>query len=213
LSFRPPRAEPQRIAGPAGALQALLEDPQAQAADAGPRAGFGVVCHPHPLFGGTMINKVVHTLARTLQEQGLPTLRFNYRGVGQSEGQYDEGRGESADALAVIAWGRARWPEAPLTLAGFSFGAMVALLAAPAAQPARLITVAPAVTHVQFAAIEQPACPWLIIQGQADEVVDYREVAAFAKRFSPAPVLRLLPGVDHFFNGRLAELREALMQA
>jgi len=160
-----------------------------------------------------MINKVVHTLARTLQEQGLPTVRFNFRGVGQSEGQYDEGRGESLDALAVIAWGRARWPEAPLTLAGFSFGAMVALLAAPAAKPARLITVAPAVTHVQFASVEQPSCPWLIIQGQADEVVDYRDVAAFAQRFSPAPVLRLLPGVDHFFNGRLAELREALMQA
>lgn len=212
MSFRPPRAEPQRIAGPAGALQALLEDPQAEAVEPGPRPGFGVVCHPHPLFGGTMINKVVHTLARTLQEQGLPTVRFNYRGVGQSEGQYDEGRGESLDALAVIAWGRARWPEALLTLAGFSFGAMVALLAAPAAKPARLITVAPAVTHVQFAAVEQPSCPWLIIQGQADEVVDYREVAAFAKRFSPPPVLRLLPGVDHFFNGRLAELREALMQ-
>jgi uncharacterized protein len=212
LSFRPPRAEPQRIAGPAGALQALLEDPQAQALAAGPRAGFAVICHPHPLFGGTMINKVVYTLARTLQEQGLPTVRFNFRGVGQSEGQYDEGRGESLDALAVIAWGRARWPEAPLTLAGFSFGAMVALLTAPAAKPARLITVAPAVTHVQFASVEQPSCPWLIIQGQADEVVDYREVAAFAKRFSPPPVLRLLPGVDHFFNGRLAELREALMQ-
>jgi len=160
-----------------------------------------------------MINKVVYTLARTLQEQGLPTLRFNYRGVGQSEGQYDEGRGETADALAVIAWGRARWPEAPLTLAGFSFGAMVALLAAPAAQPVRLITVAPAVTHAQFAAIEQPPCPWLIIQGQADELIDYREVAAFAARFSPAPVLRMLPGVDHFFNRRLPELREAIMQA
>lgn len=213
MSFRPPRAKPLRIAGPAGGLQGLLEDPQLEATPLGPRIGFGVVCHPHPLYGGTMINKVVYTLARTLQEQGLPTLRFNYRGVGQSEGQYDEGRGETADALAVIAWGRARWPEAPLTLAGFSFGAMVALLAAPAAQPVRLITVAPAVTYAQFAAIEQPPCPWLIIQGQADELVDYREVAAFAARFSPAPVLRMLPGVDHFFNRRLPELREAIMQA
>jgi uncharacterized protein len=212
LSFRPPRAEPQTIAGPAGALQALLEDPAAEPADAGARLGFGVVCHPHPLYGGTMINKVVHTVARSLQEQGLPTLRFNFRGVGQSQGQYDEGRGESADALAVIAWGRARWPDAPLTLAGFSFGAMVALLAAPTAQPARLITVAPAVTHAEFSTVQAPACPWLIIQGEADEVVDYRAVAAFAARFSPPPVLRLLPGVDHFFNGRLPELREAVMQ-
>jgi hypothetical protein len=207
LSFRPPRAEPLRIIGPAGALQALLEDPQVE-----PRAGFGVVCHPHPLYGGTMINKVVHTLARALQEQGLPTLRFNFRGVGQSEGQYDQGRGESADTLAVIAWARARWPEASLTLAGFSFGAMVALLATPSAQPARLITVAPAVSQPQFAGIEPPSCPWLIIQGEADEVVDYRAVVAFAARFSPPPTLRLLPGVDHFFNGRLAELREAVMK-
>jgi alpha/beta superfamily hydrolase len=96
-----------------------------------------VVCHPHPLYGGTMTNKVVHTLARSLQEQGMPTVRFNYRGVGKSAGQYDEGRGETADALAVVAWGRERWPGVPLTLAGFSFGAMVALLAAPAAQPVR----------------------------------------------------------------------------
>ncbi|HEY5020829.1 MAG TPA: alpha/beta fold hydrolase [Steroidobacteraceae bacterium] len=201
------------MAGPAGALQALIEDPQVEAAGMGPRVGFGVICHPHPLYGGTMINKVVHTIARTLQEQGQPTVRFNFRGVGQSEGTYDEGRGETADTLAVIAWGRARWPEAPLTLAGFSFGAMVALLAAPSAKPARLITVAPAVTHKEFSSVEQPQCPWLIIQGEADEVVDYREVAAFAARFSPAPVLRLLPGVDHFFNGRLPELRAAVIQA
>jgi len=209
--LRPPRAEPQRIPGPAGALQGLLEDPQGEAAPA--RAGFAVVCHPHPLFGGTMLNKVVHTLARALQEQGLATLRFNYRGVGESEGQYDEGRGETADALAVIEWGRSRWPGAALTLAGFSFGSMVALLAAASAQPARLITVAPAVKYLQFATVTQPACPWLIIQGEADEVVDCRDVVAFAARFSPPPMLRLLPGVDHFFNRRLNELRDAVLQA
>ena len=207
MSFRPPRAEPLYIAGPAGPIEALLEDPQAQ-----PRTGFGVVCHPHPLYGGTMTNKVVHTVARALQEQGLPTVRFNYRGVGQSAGHYDEGRGETADALAVVAWGRERWPDAPLALAGFSFGSMVALLATPAAQPAELITVAPAVSNAQFSAIERPACPWLIIQGMADEVVDYVQVEAFAARFAPPPVLRLLPGIDHFFNGRLPELREAVLQ-
>jgi uncharacterized protein len=207
LSFRPPRAELQSIAGPAGPIEALLEDPQADV-----RTGFGVVCHPHPLYGGTMTNKVVHTVARSLQEQGMPTLRFNYRGVGKSAGQYDEGRGETADALAVVAWGRERWPGMPLTLAGFSFGSMVALLATPAAQPVELITVAPAVSNVRYSAIERPACPWLIIQGMADEVVDYVQVEAFAARYEPPPVLRLLPGVDHFFNGRLAELRAAVLQ-
>ncbi|HEY6453143.1 MAG TPA: alpha/beta fold hydrolase [Steroidobacteraceae bacterium] len=212
MSFQRPRAEPLRLPGPGGVLQALLEDPHAAMPPGQVVSGFGVVCHPHPLYGGTMINKVVHTLARALQEQGLPTLRFNYRGVEQSEGQYDGGRGETADALAVIAWGRERWPQASLTLAGFSFGAMIALRAAPAARPARLITVAPPVTHEEFGAIQTPSCPWLIVQGEADEVVDHRQVAAFAARFSPPPVLRLLPGVDHFFNGRLAELREAVLQ-
>ena len=207
MSFRPPRAEPLRIDGPAGPIEALLEDPQAQSA-----TGFGVVCHPHPLYGGSMINKVVFTVARALQEQGMPTVRFNYRGVGQSAGQYDEGRGETADALAVVAWGRERWPGVPLTLAGFSFGSMVAMLATPAAQPAELITVAPAVSNARFSAIERPACPWLIIQGMADEVVDYVQVEAFAARFAPPPVLRLLPGIDHFFNGHLPELREAVLQ-
>jgi alpha/beta superfamily hydrolase len=207
LSFRPPRAEPLRIAGPAGPLEALLEDPQFE-----PRRGFGVVCHPHPLHGGTMTNKVVHTVARALQEQGMPTVRFNFRGVGHSAGEYDEGRGESADALAVIAWGRERWPQAPLTLAGFSFGSMVALLAAPAARPAEIITVAPAVANEGFAGIERPLCPWLIIQGMADEVVDYRQVELFAARFSPPQALLLLPGIDHFFNGHLPELREAVLR-
>jgi hypothetical protein len=195
------------IAGPVGPIEALLEDPEAE-----PRNGFGVVCHPHPLYGGTMTNKVVHTVARALQEQGMPTVRFNYRGVGKSAGQYDEGRGETADALAVVAWGRERWPGVPLTLAGFSFGSMVALLATPAAQPAELITVAPAVSNARFSDVERPACPWLIIQGMADEVVDYVQVEAFAARFAPPPALRLLPGIDHFFNGRLPELREAVLQ-
>jgi alpha/beta superfamily hydrolase len=212
LSFRPPRQQPFRISGPAGALELLLEDPLADVADTGARAGFGVVCHPHPLHGGTMTNKVVHMVARSLQEQGLATLRFNYRGVGQSEGSYDEGRGETADALAVIAWGRERWPQAPLTLAGFSFGSMVALMAAPLVEPIRLITVAPAVANVGYAAIQQPRCPWLILQGEADELVDYRAVIEFAGRFSPPPVLRLFPGVDHFFNGHMPELREAVLQ-
>jgi alpha/beta superfamily hydrolase len=196
-----------RIAGPAGAIEALLEDPQRA-----PRTGFGVICHPHPLHGGTMQNKVVHTLARALQELGLPTLRFNFRGVGESEGVYDEGRGESADALAVIHWGRARWPDTPLVLAGFSFGAMVALRIAAAAQPARLITVAPPVTRQQLQDIAPPLCPWLIVQGEADELVDYREVQAWAVRFNPPPLLRLLPGVDHFFHGRLHELRAAVIE-
>jgi alpha/beta superfamily hydrolase len=192
------------IDGPAGALEALLEAPQ------GPvPAGFGVICHPHPLYGGTMHNKVVHTVARACQERGMPTLRFNYRGVGASAGSYDEGRGETDDTLAVIAAGRARWPDAALTLAGFSFGGLVSLRAAVTAAPAKLISVAPAVARVKSASIPRPPCPWLIVQGDADEIVDCRQVQAFAAQFEPPPQLVLLPGVGHFFHGRLNELRDA----
>jgi alpha/beta superfamily hydrolase len=207
LSWRPPRAEALPIDGPAGVLEALLEDPQVA-----PTAGFAVLCHPHPLHGGTMHNKVVHTVARACQERGMPTLRFNYRGVGASVGSYDEGRGETLDALAVIAAGRARWPDAALTLAGFSFGGAVSLRAAQAAAPARLISIAPAVMRAEFAAIARPACPWLIVQGEADEVVKCSDVQAFAARFDPPPQLVLLAGAGHFFHGRLPELRAAAFE-
>jgi len=208
LNFRPPPAERLLLDGPVGALEAVLEDPLAR--PAGAPAGFAVVCHPHPLHGGSLHNKVVHTLARACQERGLPTLRFNYRGVGASAGSYDEGRGEIEDALAVVAAGRRRWPEAALTLAGFSFGGMVSLLAAQTAAPARLISVAPAVTRAEFASIARPAARWLIIQGEADEIISCSEVQAFAARFQPPPQLVVLAGAGHFFHGRLPELRDAV---
>ena len=206
MSTRRPAAEALTISGPAGTLETLLEVPAAGAAS----GGFAVVCHPHPLYQGTMQNKVVHTVARALQEAGIATLRFNFRGVGASTGSYDKGRGEVLDTLAVIAFGRARWPGAALTLAGFSFGAQMALLAAPSSAPVRLITVAPPVSRPEFSAVEQPSCPWLIVQGDADEVVDAQQVRAFAARFTPPPRLQMLPGVNHLFDSHLRELHQAV---
>ncbi|HEY1726162.1 MAG TPA: alpha/beta fold hydrolase [Steroidobacteraceae bacterium] len=205
--MRPARAEPISIDGPAGALEALLEQPEVATG-----AACAVICHPHPLHGGSMHNKVVYTLARACQERGMPTLRFNFRGVGASAGRYDGGRGETEDALAVIASARRRWPDAALTLAGFSFGAMVSLGAAVSAAPARVISVAPAVTYPEFERMPRPQCPWLIIQGDADEVVRCADVQAFAARFQPPPRLVVLPGVGHFFHGRLTELRDAAFE-
>ncbi len=200
--------EPAVIDGPAGRLEAIIEVPSLQ-----PLRGFAVTCHPHPQHGGTMQNKVVYTLARAFQDSGYASVRFNYRGVGASQGNYDEGRGETDDALAVIEWCRRRWPAAALSLAGFSFGALVALRAAAVADPQRLISVAPAVTRGDYAQVRRPDCPWLIVQGDADQLVDYREVQAFAARFVPPPELRVLPGVEHFFHGRLQELRTLLLEA
>jgi alpha/beta superfamily hydrolase len=114
------RAEPVAVEGPAGRLEALLDRPTAL-----PKA-VAVLCHPHPLYEGTMHNKVVATLARTFVRLGAAAVRFNFRGVGESSGSFDEGHGEAHDALAVVAWSRARWPDAPLALGGFSFGGAVA---------------------------------------------------------------------------------------
>lgn len=169
---------------------------------------FGVICHPHPLYGGTLENKVVHTLARTFHEAGVPTIRFNFRGVGASEGTFDNAVGETEDALAVVAAGRERWPEAKLWLAGFSFGGVVAIRAAARARPERLITVAPAVTRIPLGELQMPDCPWLIVQGEDDDVVDPQGVLDWVSHLNPAPQVRLLPGVGHFFHGRLHELRE-----
>jgi alpha/beta superfamily hydrolase len=203
VSFRPPPKTALDIDGPAGVLEALLEDP------GGDAARFAVICHPHPLHGGTMHNKVVFMLARTLQEQGMPTLRFNYRGVGRSAGSYDEGRGETDDALSVIAWGRQRWPAARLVLAGFSFGALVSLRAALLAGAEHLISVAPPVTRIAEP-VRRPDCHWLLIQGDADDLVDCGEVLAWAGRFEPPPTVRVFAGGDHFFHGRLQELKAAV---
>jgi uncharacterized protein len=212
MVLKPPQAERLAIAGPAGALQALIERPRADDLSAAAVRAFGVVCHPHPLYGGTLDNKVVWTLARVFQQLGAATLRFNFRGVGTSAGTYDEGRGETADALAVIAYGRQRFPGAALWLAGFSFGGVIALRAAGEAQPARLVAVAPGINKLDVHAAAAPACPWLIVQGDADDVVPPEAVLGWARTLSPAPTLRVLPGAGHFFHGRINELRDTVLE-
>jgi len=203
MNARPPAPEAAQLTGPAGTLEALIEVPPVA-----PRY-FAVVCHPHPLHGGTFQNKVVFMLARTLLQQGVAAIRFNFRGVGASAGQFDEGSGEVADALAVVQYGRARWPNAGLVLAGFSFGGMVAAQATAIARPQWLVTVAPAI-RLLTRPLPQPACPWLLIQGEADDVVDPQQVSAWAASFTPPPTLKLLPGVGHFFHGRLQDLQQTV---
>ena len=210
--LRAPQAERLQLPGPAGALQALIETPTPEAgAPAAAVPAFGVVCHPHPLYGGTMDNKVVHTVARAFQQLGAPCIRFNFRGVGTSAGSYDEARGETEDALAVIGYGRTRWPGAALWLAGFSFGGAVALLAQARAQPARLVLVAPGVTKIDVTHEPAPACPWLVVQGAADDVVPADFVLSWARSVRPPPSIHVLPGAGHFFHGRINELREAVL--
>jgi alpha/beta superfamily hydrolase len=198
--------EKPTLSGPVGLLEALLEIP------AGAPSGVALVCHPHPLYGGTMTNKVVHMLARTFNELGVPAVRFNYRGVGASEGKYDEGDGETDDTVAVIDWALSRWPDAELWLGGFSFGGAVAIRAAARRDTRRLVTVAPAIRRVAVDAVALPECPWLLVQGDKDELVDAADIQRWVQALAAPPELALLPGVDHFFHGRLNELREVVLQ-
>ena len=202
-----PVAEKLSIPGPVGELEALLESPP----DAD-NARVVVVCHPHPVYGGTMTNKVVHMLARSCNEFGVTALRFNYRGVGKSPGSYDEGNGETQDALAVLDWAANRWPQAQLWLAGFSFGGAVAIRAAVRRDVRRLITVAPAVHRIAVDSNQLPRTARQLVQGDRDELVDAAAVQQWVQTLATPPQLELLAGVDHFFHGRLNQLRELVLK-
>lgn len=194
------------IAGPAGRLQVLRDEPAAAA------RGTAVIAHPHPLYGGTMENKVVQTLARAFVQAGWTALRFNFRGVGASEGAYDEGQGELQDMLAVIAQLAA---QGPLALAGFSFGAFVAVRAVEALWPerdiAKIVLVGTAASRFTL-----PALPGesheraLVIHGEQDDTVELSAVLDWARpQLLPVTVV---PGAEHFFHGKLPLLKSLVLR-
>ena len=204
-----PRAyekQPIDVAGPAGRLEGLVEVPENVTT-----SGVGLLLHPHPLHQGTMDNKVVHALARGFLAAGLVAVRFNFRGVGDSQGSHGHGEGEHEDAVAVANWARERWPGQPVCLGGFSFGAMVAVNAFTRIAPELLVTVALPVKKIGTLT-QQPRVPWLVIQGDEDEIVDAEEVIAWLNGMDPGPELTLMNGVDHFFHGRLTELRDRVAE-
>ncbi len=192
------------VAGPAGTLEAALDLP------AGEPLGTAVLCHPHPLFGGTMDNKVVQTLARAFVQLGWRAVRFNFRGVGSSSGQWDEGRGEVDDALAVVDALSAEGK--PLVLGGFSFGGYVASQVArrlPAGRKAeRLVLIAPAVKN--FGVADVPA-DTLVVHGENDDVVPLSAALDWAR--PQALPLIVVPGAGHFFHGQLPLLRQIIVGA
>lgn len=196
--------------GPAGALEAIVE-----AAEAPPRPAIAIVCHPLPTDGGTMHNKVVTMTARALRESGITTVRFNFRGTGASSGRFDHGAGEADDLRAVAAWVREQRPDAQLWLAGFSFGSYVTIKCAAELKPGMLISIAPPVAGRgwDFSTITLPECPWLVIQGEADEIVDPQAVFAWIdslKELRQPPELVRMADTSHFFHRRLIDLRGAI---
>ena len=196
------------ISGPAGDLEVVRGCPESCRS---PRA-IAVLCHPHPLHGGTLRNKVVETLARTLHDMDVATLRFNFRGVGASAGVYAEGRGEADDLRAVLDWAQQQHSGVPLWLAGFSFGAYISLQVAHEYPIEQLITVAPPINFFSFDDLSAPACPWLLVQGEADEIVPAGRVLAWAAEQQPLPAILRMPGVGHFFHGQLNALRAGLIE-
>ncbi len=197
----------QAIQGPAGALECAVDLPVSDV------LGVAVVCHPHPRHGGTMDNKVVQTMARALVALGWRAVRFNFRGVGNSAGTWDEGHGEIGDAMAVVA--AFRTPGTRLVLGGFSFGAYIASQAAArldaegeghAAE--RLVLIGPAVQNFDMAPVPADT---LLIQGEADDVVPMPAVLAWARTQS-LPVT-VVPGAGHFFHGQLPVLKQIISAA
>lgn len=157
-----------------------------------------------------MHNKVVTMAARALAELGLTVVRFNFRGVGQSEGRFDDGRGEVLDQLAVTRWAMAANPGDALWLGGFSFGSWVALQAARQLPVRQMISIAPPVGLRDFTGVMPPACPWLLIQGESDEIVSAAAVFDWAKKVKPSPTVVRMPDTGHFFHRRLLDLRGAI---
>ena len=202
---KPPSSEKLNIDGPAGALEAILESP----GDIAPTAA-AVVLHPHPQHGGTMHNKVAHTLARAFVREGFAALRFNFRGTEGSDGEYGAGAGELQDALAAIEWLRERYAGLPFWLAGFSFGGAIAIHAAAQTAVDGLVTVAPAAYRFADGLPAWPTAPWLIVQGDEDELVPIEDTIEWVNRLEPGPELLVIPGAEHFFHGRLLELRDAV---
>ena len=204
------QTERRLIDGPVGPIECAIDRPNLQDSNREQPRGVAVVAHPHPLFGGTLDNKVAQTLARALVILGYETVRFNFRGVGATAGTHDEGRGESDDLLAVVA--AMRRPGLPLVLGGFSFGAYVTTLAAArltgddAAE--RLVLVGPSTQRATPAPVPADT---LVIHGEQDDVVPLSATLDWA-RPQQLPVI-VMPGVGHFFHGQLTQLRQLIVRS
>ena len=195
------------LEGPAGRLEAILWTP----ARSTPPPLAGLVCHPHPLFGGTMHNKVVYQVAKTLDRLGLPALRFNFRGAGLSAGVHDKGIGEQDDVRAALDFLSRAFPSAPLLLAGFSFGCWVGLrVACEDSRVAELVGLGAPVNDSDFSYLARCAKPKLFLQGSEDQFGARDKLERLVASLPGENRLEVIEGADHFFGGKLDSLDEAL---
>lgn len=191
--------------GPAGRIEAILKEPST------PVTRVAVVCHPHPLFGGTMHNKVVYRIAKAFHSAGFAVLRFNFRGTGHSQGEHDQGRGEQDDLRAAIKFMEERYSNSEAWLAGFSFGSAVMLRAA-CGDPSIRAIIAAGVPVSKSGLTDVISCdkPKLFIQGELDEFGRPEDLVRFVGKLSEPKTLKIIEGADHFFEGHLAELEKAV---
>lgn len=196
------------VAGPAGNLQTVIVGPEHSTE----MNAIAIICHPHPLYGGTMQNKVVTTLVNTFKDLGLAVVRFNFRGVGKSEGQHDHAKGEIADLYAILHWVKQQCPTQKIWLAGFSFGSFIAASVATKENIEKLILVAPAVNHYDYTRLPEFSCPTYVVQGDQDEIVPAQEVYDWINHRKNPPQLIRFPTATHFFHGHLGKMREMLME-
>ena len=195
------------IPGPAGDIECIQATPVSDI------RGVCLICHPHPLYGGAMTNKVTYMLASSALHCGLVAMRFNFRGVGETQGSHDHGQGETEDTLVLAQWLRHRLPDLPLVLAGFSFGGFVSLQAAAGAHPDLQISIAPPFKYFDGRQKPpHPGCPWLVVHGRDDDVVAYAETVDALQDYQPPAELVSFDGVGHFFHGRLQDLRAAVIE-
>lgn len=197
------------IDGPAGKLEVIVAEPSGEEES----KAWGIICHPHPLYGGTMHNKIVTTLAKTYQGMGANTVRFNFRGVMRSEGVFDNGNGELDDLLAVVDWVLQQHPKQAIWLAGFSFGGYIAAKAAAQIPTKKLVTVAPPVQNFPMEHLPPITCPWVLVQGEKDDVVPAEAVLKWAESRNPKPTILRFPEAGHYFHGLLNELRTRITDA
>lgn len=190
------------IDGPAGKIEAKLE----KHSKLNP-LGIIIICHPHPLHGGSMKNKVVHTIARACLSKNIMVLRFNFRGVGLSQGSFDDGIGEYDDVISVMNYIKNYYPKIPIWLGGFSFGGGIAIRVAAAIESKALITIAPSVFKNNFLIRNEPICPWLILHGNKDEVIKIHTLIDWHKNLEVTSRIVIIDGATHFFHGCLVELR------
>ncbi len=200
-----PTIEAITVPGPAGNIEARLEMPSQDAGEA-----ISVICHPHPQYGGTMDNKVVHTVAAGFRDCGIPSVRFNFRGVGRSDGDFDGGRGETRDLGAVLSYVGERLPSRDLWLGGFSFGSAIAARMAQSVPNSGLVLIAPPVTMAYFDDVSLRGSS-LVVHGDQDQLIPLSAVSAWLQARGIERTLQPVADADHFFHGQLRTLRELVV--